>query len=193
MFGLVSLAISLVSLGISCVAYHRASLAESKASEALRRTDRAKESAVYAIESARKYAGLPYNHKVLREYERFAPAWDLWQARAVKDGREKDEAGIVNADDAFEMFSDGTYRIVPNSGVFSVLKPVFCRVHGVCDDPACPYATVPGVSRARTSLVLCPRTGAAYIDTGGDGLARVSNALQALSESGSRPVDGREV
>lgn len=193
MFGFVSLMVSVVSLVVSCIAYCRADKAFCEAAEAMLHADRAKEQAEYAIEVGRKYAGLPYNHAVLGHYEKSAPAWDHWRTQTVMSDRAKDDAGIVDADDAFEMFSDGTYRIVPNSGAFSVLKPVFCRVHGVCDDPACPYTISLGVSRARTSLVLCPRTGVAYIDTGVDELVRVSNALQVLSSSGSCHADGREV
>ena len=111
---------------------------------------------------------------------------DAAGAVEIKDDwtRRKDSDGVADSDDAFEVFSDGTYRIVPRTDSFSVLKPVFCRVHGTCDDPACPYAISAVVPRVRTSMVLLPRSGTAYIDTGEDELERIPNALQALASSG---------
>lgn len=175
MAGFVSLGVSFVSLVISCAALYWSRMARIEAAGAVERSR-------YALESSRKHVGLPYDHKIVHDWELrtqfgFAPQ--------IKDDwtRRKDSDGVADSDDAFEVFSDGTYRIVPNSGVFSVLKPVFCREHGTCDDPACPYAICAGVQRVRTSLVLCPRSGIAYIDTGGDGLEMIPNALQALASS----------
>ena len=175
MFGFVSLGVSFASLVISCAALYWSRMARIEAAGAVERSR-------YALESSRKHVGLPYDHKIVHDWELrtqfgFAPQ--------IKDDwtRRKDSDGVADSDDAFEVFSDGTYRIVPNSGVFSVLKPVFCREHGTCDDPACPYAICAGVQRVRTSLVLCPRSGIAYIDTGGDGLEMIPNALQALASS----------
>lgn len=151
MFGFVSLGVSFASLVISCAALYWSRMARIEAAGAVERSR-------YALESSRKHVGLPYDHKIVHDWELrtqfgFAPQ--------IKDDwtRRKDSDGVADSDDAFEVFSDGTYRIVPNSGVFSVLKPVFCREHGTCDDPACPYAICAGVQRVRTSLVLCPQIG----------------------------------
>lgn len=183
MAGFVSLGVSVVSLVVSCIAFYLSSAAKAKAVEAVGRSR-------YALESSRKHVGLPYDHEIVDKWESrtlfgFAPQ--------IKDDwtRRKDSDGVVDSDIAFEMFSDGSYRIVPNSGAFSVLKPVFCREHGICDDPACPYATYAGVQRVRTSLVLCPKSGTAYIDTGADELEMIPNALRALVSS-DRPTDPGE-
>lgn len=183
MVGFVSLGVSFVSLVVSCIAFYWSHTARIEAAEAMGRSR-------YALESSRKHVGLPYDHKIVDKWEnrvRFGIT-----PQTVDDwNRRKDSDGVVDSDDAFEVFSDGTYRIVPNSGVFSVLKPVFCREHGTCDDPACPYAICAGVQRVRTSLVLCPRSGIAYIDTGADGLEMIPNALRALASS-NRPTDPGE-
>ena len=136
MFGFVSLGVSFASLVISCAALYWSRMARIEAAGAVERSR-------YALESSRKHVGLPYDHKIVHDWELrtqfgFAPQIkDDWTRRTDSDG-------VADSDDAFEGFSDGTYRIVPNSGVFSVLKPVFCREHGTCDDPACPYAICDG-------------------------------------------------
>lgn len=170
MFGFVSLGVSFASLVISCAALYWSRMARIEAAGAVERSR-------YALESSRKHVGLPYDHKIVHDWELRT---QFGFAQQIKDDwtRRKDSDGVADSDDAFEVFSDGTYRIVPNSGVFSVLKPVFCREHGTCDDPACPYAICAGVQRVRTSLVLCPRSGIAYIDTGGDGLEMIAYVVR---------------
>lgn len=179
MFGFVSLGVSFASLVISCAALYWSRMARIEAAGAV---DRSR----YALESSRKHVGLPYDHKIVHDWELrtqfgFAPQ--------IKDDwtRRKDSDGVADSDDAFEVFSDGTYRIVPNSGVFSVLKPVFCREHGTCDDPACPYAICAGVQRVRTSLVLCPRS----LDWSGRGFCGgaivMKNRMVSPVSSGSLP------
>lgn len=107
MFGFVSLGVSFASLVISCAALYWSRMARIEAAGAVERSR-------YALESSRKHVGLPYDHKIVHDWELrtqfgFAPQ--------IKDDwtRRKDSDGVADSDDAFEVFSDGTYRIVPNS------------------------------------------------------------------------------
>lgn len=169
-------AISVASLLVSRHAWTIAEEAKGKARHSLRVS-------VYSVEVNRKRLGIPYDHDVVEQYEANEGIFASMGVGSYKGRRCKDSDGIVQSDDAVQVFSDGTYRIVPRKEVFSVLKPVFCRVHGTCDDPSCPYAISAVVPRVRTSMVLCPATGTVYIDTGADELEMIPNARQALVSS----------
>lgn len=156
-------AISVASLLVSRHAWTIAEEAKGKARHSLRVS-------VYSVEVNRKRLGIPYDHDVVEQYEANEGIFASMGVGSYEGRRCKDSDGIVQSDDAVQVFSDGTYRIVPRTESFSVLKPVFCRVHGTCDDPSCPYAISAVVPRVRTSMVLCPATGTVYIDTGADEL-----------------------
>lgn len=177
--------VSVASLLVARRALDIARGAKNKARESLR-------TAVYSVEVNRRRLGLPYDHDVVERYEGNEGLFSSMGVGSWDGRRRKDSDGIVQSDDAVQVYADGTYRIIPNSVAFSVLKPVCCREHGTCDDPECPYTGVLGSQRVRTSMVLCPRTGDVYIDTGADVLERIPNARQALSSSDqarSRAVD----
>lgn len=169
--------VSVASLLVARRALDIARGAKNKARESLR-------TAVYSVEVNRRRLGLPYDHDVVERYEGNEGLFSSMGGGSWDGRRRKDSDGIVQSDDAVQVYADGTYRIVPRTDSFSVLKPVFCRVHGTCDDPSCPYAISAVVPRVRTSMVLLPRSGTAYIDTGEDELERIPNALQALVSSG---------
>ena len=180
-----SLALSCSSIAVSVAALVVSVRAHRLAKDAKDVAEHAETRAIYAIESERKHVGLPYDHKIVRLFENR----EYMRLPGYLHGiRDVDHDGVTSSDDAIEVFSDGTYRIVSRKEVFSVLKPVFCRVHGTCDDPSCPYAISAVVPRVRTSMVLLPRSGTVYIDTGACELERIPNALQVLVSS-CRPSD----
>ena len=143
-------AISVASLLVSRHAWTIAEEAKGKARHSLRVS-------VYSVEVNRKRLGIPYDHDVVEQYEANEGIFASMGVGSYKGRRCKDSDGIVQSDDAVQVFSDGTYRIVPRKEVFSVLKPVFCRVHGTCDDPSCPYAISAVVPEVHGSNP-CPAT-----------------------------------
>ena len=136
-------AISGASLLVSRHAWTIAEEAKGKARHSLRVS-------VYSVEVNRKRLGIPYDHDVVEQYEANEGIFASMGVGSYKGRRCKDSDGIVQSDDAVQVFSDGTYRIVP---------------------------------RVRTSMVLLPRSGTAYIDTGEDALEMIPNARQALASS----------
>lgn len=102
MFGFVSLGVSFASLVISCAALYWSRMARIEAAGAVERSR-------YALESSRKHVGLPYDHKIVHDWELrtqfgFAPQ--------IKDDwtRRKDSDGVADSDDAFEVFSASRCR-----------------------------------------------------------------------------------
>lgn len=114
-------AISVASLLMSRHAWTIAEEAKGKARHSLRVS-------VYSVEVNRKRLGIPYDHDVVEQYEANEGIFASMGVGSYKGRRCKDSDGIVQSDDAVQVFSDGTYRIVPRTESFSVLKPVFCRV-----------------------------------------------------------------
>lgn len=91
MFGFVSLGVSFASLVISCAALYWSRMARIEAAGAVERSR-------YALESSRKHVGLPYDHKIVHDWELrtqfgFAPQ--------IKDDwtRRKDSDGVADSDD----------------------------------------------------------------------------------------------
>lgn len=62
MFGFVSLGVSFASLVISCAALYWSRMARIEAAGAVERSR-------YALESSRKHVGLPYDHKIVHDWE----------------------------------------------------------------------------------------------------------------------------
>ena len=85
MFGFVSLGVSFASLVISCAALYWSRMARIEAAGAVERSR-------YALESSRKHVGLPYDHKIVHDWELrtqfgFAPQIkDDWTRRKDSDG-----------------------------------------------------------------------------------------------------------
>lgn len=99
MFGFVSLGVSFASLVISCAALYWSRMARIEAAGAVERSR-------YALESSRKHVGLPYDHKIVHDWELRT---QFGFAQQIKDDwtRRKDSDGVADSDDAFEVFRTG--------------------------------------------------------------------------------------